>query len=230
MDKKYGEDKKKEKLKIMDEIYKVERKNEESIPDFISRFDQIVRNGTSCGMKDLDEEHKGSLLLGRAKLNEQDRKILDAVLEDDRNYQKVNDTLMRVFNKRESLKEKMWVEGKSEDKRMTNKKCFNCNEEGHISWQCKRERRIGKNKKCKGCDKNGHKLEECWFKDRKCYKCQQMGHVASHCNEESENEGKNIKKDERVFYGEERELNEENFETICGIIDTRCRPTVVGEL
>src|SRR5215469_1267892 len=230
MDKKYGEDKKKEKLRIMDEIYKVERKNEESISDFISRFDQLVRNGTSCGMKDLDEEHKGSLLLGRAKLNEQDRKMMDAVLEDDRNYQKVNDTLMRVFHKRENLKEKLWMEGRSEEKTMTNKKCFNCNEEGHISWQCKRERRIRKIKKCKGCERNGHEIEECWFKDRKCYKCQQMGHVASQCNKESENEGKDTKKDERVFYGEEQEVNEENFETICGIIDTGCRPTIVGEL
>ena len=230
MDKKYGEDKKKEKLRVMDELYKVERRNEESIPDFISRFDQLVRKGIACGMKDLDDEHKGSLLLGRAKLNEQDRKMMDAVLEDDRNYKKVNDTLMRVFPKRENLKEKLWVEGRSEEKININKKCFNCNEEGHLSWQCKRERRMKKMKKCKGCERIGHEIEECWFKDRKCYKCQQMGHIASQCNKESGDEGKETKKDERVFYGEEREVNEENFETICGIIDTGCRPTIVGEL
>src|SRR5215469_617338 len=39
MDKKYAEDKKKEKLRVMDELYRVEGRNEESIPDFISRFD-----------------------------------------------------------------------------------------------------------------------------------------------------------------------------------------------
>jgi len=168
MDKKYGEDKKKEKLRVMDELYRVERKHEESIPDFISRFDQLVRKGMSCGMKDLDEEHKGSLLLGRAKLSEQDGKMMDAVLEDDRKYQKVNDTLMRVFHIRENHKEKLWVEGRNEEKTMNNKKCFNCNEEGHISWQCTKERKIRKIKKCKGCERNGHEIEDCWFKEKKC--------------------------------------------------------------
>lgn len=230
MDKKYGEDKKKEKLRVMDELYKVERRNEESIPDFISRFDQLVRKGTACGMKDLDDEHKGSLLLGRAKLNDQDRKMMDAVLEDDRKYKKVNDTLMRVFPKKEIQKEKLWVEGRREEQTNISKKCFNCNEEGHLSWQCKRERRMRKTKKCQGCERTGHELEECWFKDRKCYKCQKMGHIASQCNNESKDEGKEMKKEERIFYGEEREVNEENFETICGIIDTGCRPSIVGEL
>jgi len=57
-----------------------------------------------------------------------------------------------------------------------------------------------------------------------------MGHVASQCNKENKNEEKETKKDEKIFYGEEIEVNEDNFDVICGIIDTGCRPTIVGEL
>jgi len=94
----------------------------------------------------------------------------------------------------------------------------------------KKERKMRKIKKCNGCERNGHEIENCWFKNKKCYKCQRMGHVASQCNKEDKNEGKEMKKEERIFYEEEREGNEDNFENICGIIDTGCRPTIVGEL
>lgn len=57
------------------------------------------------------------------------------------------------------------------------KKCFKCNEMGHLSSGCKKSTEI----KCYKCGENGHKANAC-YKPATCFKCNKEGHIARDCN------------------------------------------------
>ena len=85
-----------------------ERKKDETIKDFVSRFDMIMRKCISNGMPELSDVHKGGLLLGRSKLDERDEKIMLGIIDDEISYKKVTDSLLNIFGKEET-KEKLNV-------------------------------------------------------------------------------------------------------------------------
>jgi len=226
LDKKYGEDLKREKIRNMNELFRIERKKDEKIKDFVSRFDMIMRKCISNGMPELSDVHKGGLLLGRSKLDERDEKIMLGIIDDEISYKKVTDSLLNIFGKEEiKEEEKIWW---SQNKNPNNReiKCYICNEIGHISRNCDKRKKI---EDCKTCGRRGHNQETCRFKGKKCYKCGKVGHISTIC-EMMEKKEENKEEEKIVLYGEiKNDINNE-WNSIMGVIDTGCKSTIVGDL
>src|SRR5215469_11999537 len=101
----------------------------------------IMRKFISNGMSELSDVHKGSLLLGRAKLEEKDEKIMLGIIDDEISYKKVTDSLLNIFGKEEiKEEEKIWW---SQNKKTNNReiKCYICSEIGHISRNCDKRKK-----------------------------------------------------------------------------------------
>ena len=80
LNQKYGVDVEKEKIKCLDEFFRVERGRDERVQDYVSRFDLMSRKCMAIGMEDMREEYKGGLLMTRAHLEDRDKSILLAAL------------------------------------------------------------------------------------------------------------------------------------------------------
>src|SRR5215469_4609036 len=215
LDKKYGVDKKWKKIEYINQFFKIERKRGENMKDFISKFELALRNCYSSGMKELDEEQLGGLFLGKAKLEENEEKIVLRVMDSDLSYTKIINIMSGIFKGEKNEEKKVWMTQKDREIR-----CYKCDKTGNISRNCKEERKI---KECVGCGKKGHIQEECRHKERTCYGCGEKGHMKYDCKREKE------RKDNVVFYGDEEEY-EKDWEIIRGIIDTGCNNSVVGDL
>lgn len=224
LERKYGQDKKREKMECMNRFFRIERRKEEEIQDFVSRFDMEMRKCITVGMAELGEEHKGGLLLGRSRLTENEEKIILGVLDGDLNYGKVTNSLIGILGKsyQEQRKEGVWFE-KNRNTEGGRQVCYKCNKTGHIQRDC-RERKVYQEIRCEGCRKIGHLQENCWFKDQQCYKCKEKGHLANNCTKSEKNKGEK----EIVLFGNKEE--DENWEIISAIIDTGCKSSVVGDL
>jgi hypothetical protein len=57
-------------------------------------------------------------------------------------------------------------------------KCYNCNDYGHISRDCDRERKFV----CYKCNEEGHKSHDCPKSVNTCFNCQEPGHMAKDCS------------------------------------------------
>ena len=54
----------------------MEREKEESIKDFVSKFDLMFRICMAVGTEDMKEIHKGELLMTRTNLEDQEESLL----------------------------------------------------------------------------------------------------------------------------------------------------------
>ena len=99
LEKKYCSDEKREKMDSMNALFRIERGRDEEIQDFVSRFDVYLRRCNAAGMTDLGDEHKGGLILGRSKLNENEEKIILGVLDGDLSYEKVTNSLIGILGR-----------------------------------------------------------------------------------------------------------------------------------
>jgi hypothetical protein len=223
LDKKYGVDKRREKMINMKKLFRIERSKDESIKDFISRFDLIMRKCSLNGMAALDEEHKGGLLMGRSCLDEQEEKILIGALDGSLKYDKVTKILLEIFGEeKKEEKKKIWLADNQNLRGLNTMKCYVCQKTGHISRACPDK------KECQGCGKRGHSSAECRHKDSKCYRCGGKGHLSYQCKKEK-GEKTADKEGERVLFGD-MDNEETDWETIYGIIDTGCKNTIVGSI
>ena len=59
-----------EKIKCLDEFFRVERRKDERVQDYLSRFDLISQQCMAIGMEDMREEYKGGILITRAHLED----------------------------------------------------------------------------------------------------------------------------------------------------------------
>ena len=73
LNQKYGVDVEKEKIKCLDEFFRVERGRDERVQDYVSRFDLMSRKCMAIGMEDMREEYKGVLLMTRAHLEDRQK-------------------------------------------------------------------------------------------------------------------------------------------------------------
>jgi hypothetical protein len=62
------------------------------------------------------------------------------------------------------------------------RKCYNCNEVGHISRDCKKEKKQ-QTAKCFNCGKPGHQMRECQGEkmEPSCFHCGTKGHISKVC-------------------------------------------------
>jgi len=231
LDKKYAHDKRKEKLNCMDALFRVERKDTECMQDYVSRFDLLLRAGKENGMKDMGMENEGGLLLTRAKLGEQDKRVVIGMLDGDWSYAKVSEKLLSMFGQeKEKEKREILLEESSTKKSETKEymRCYSCGQGGHISKWCREKKEnteIPKREKwCWRCDRKGHNNHECWFKEKTCFQCKEKGHAANACKKEKEERG-----NATILFGT-KEIQENDWETVKAIIDTGCEPTIMGEL
>ena len=159
----------------------------------------IMRKCISNGMPELSDVHKGGLLLGRSKLNEQDEKIMLGIIDDKISYKKVSESLLNIFGKEEIKgEEKIWF-SKNNDLNKREIRCYICSEIGHISRTCEKRKKI---ENCKICGRGGHSQEICRFKGKKCYKCGKVGHISSNCDMIEKKEENKREEEKIVLYGE----------------------------
>ena len=63
------------------------------------------------------------------------------------------------------------------------KRCFNCNKQGHIARECRCRKTRGENEKverCNTCGKGSHEQKDC-YKNQICEKCNKKGHTEKVC-------------------------------------------------
>jgi hypothetical protein len=74
--------------------------------------------------------------------------------------------------------------------------CYNCGENGHISWECGRNNNNNYNRKeCSECGRMGHNRNEC-FRNKTCKRCGDKGHTETVCS-------RNIRRVNYVDYEDE---------------------------
>lgn len=232
LDKKYRMDEKREKIANMNELFKIQRTADESIQDYVSRFDAILRKSMATGMDALSEEHKGGLLLVRSGLSDNEEKIVTGVLDGEVKYNRVCQVLRSVMGDSANSKsvksersESSWWGERGEKKTL---RCFGCNKAGHMKYACPERGERSENRRCMGCGMEGHLVSNCRFKESKCFACGEKGHLKFQCKNASE--GKPDKPDKTVYLGKAEDSLENMEEDIWGIIDTGCPSTVIGEL
>ena len=69
--------------------------------DYVSRFEMMAQKCKSDGMKEMEEEYKGGLLMTHANLEERDLSILKAALGGEVNYERVKLSLLNIFGNKE---------------------------------------------------------------------------------------------------------------------------------
>lgn len=211
LEKKYGSDKRRVKMESMNEFFGIERREDEGMQDFISRFDVSLRKCIAYGMDSFTEEQKGGMLFGRCKLSKDDEKIMLGALDGVFEYEIVTNQLIGILGKSmQKSNEKVWME-KREGSEEGVMKGGAWKKEGYVRKVCQ-----GK-EECERCGRGGHDEQECLFRERTCYRCKKKGHAANKCDERK----KEVK--EIVLLGDESENDEEKrWELIRSILEPGC--------
>src|SRR5215469_11566192 len=237
LDLKYKKDRENEKWIVMNNFLRIDKKCEENMQDYVSRFDTAYRDCLAVGLEGFNDFWKGGMLINRANLTDINRQVLIGVLGTKTDYDTASKSLIRMFVASNQKQHQEWL-AEDSDRKPERRKCFICNKEGHISRFCKKKESV-EEIKCQGCFKKGHTKEKCWSKDLVCFKCQKKGHVAPNCPEGGQSERSEENKKtihyghyegrQRVWYNTKEKNSEYNGEHIVGIIDTGCRGTLISD-
>ena len=230
LDKAYRKDKRINKILKIEEYYKIQRKDRESIKEYVERYEHVARKCKMEGGGELSEEMRGWHLVVQARLDQTTQTIIVGACSAEAKYEEIKEEMLRITADREEKKEGEWMEGGRKKGRM-NKEivCYKCGEKGHISWSC-----IKEGTECGYCKRPGHGEKDCRDKTIKCWKCQKLGHRESRCDmrekkKEDERAEKGVDREQGRIFLSEREENEDH-EYLEAIIDTGCSTSLCGEL
>src|SRR5215469_5357384 len=217
LDKMYLKDSRMNKIEKAFEYFKIEKKAEETMKEFIVRYEKAGKACESVGGGKMSEELKGSHLLGGAGLNKMELHIvLGACGSEEYNFETVRNALGRIFQ---------------EDKNAIDKKQKECfGEEGK---KMNPLNKYGKRAKCLKCRSEEHFDKDCPKSQTFCYICKSKEHWAKDCSRNWNNQEKNKeqKRNEEVYLlGESAEEKKETeMNHLEAILDTGCNRTVCGE-
>ena len=208
----------------MKSYFKIERESGETMRDFIIRYEKAeLECSKALGKSMLEGEAKGFHVLEQANLSDnQKQMVLAACGKGKLEYGVVSQIMKRIFE----------VLGKKEEKEWLGSEGYSNSGRGRANYGRYRGRgnrgRGGRNP----VDKQG--------KVTVCVLCNSEWHWARECPQNAQNKKKeeykpttnHVKenKEESVYVGEIRKVDEESWGEIDAILDTGCKSTVCGEL
>ena len=153
---------------------KMERKQEETMRDYIIRFEKEKDECKEAGVK-IDEETLRYLIILKGNITNIEKAVIMGACGDNMEFNKVKNEMIKIKQIEEIKQGKQETLIIEENKG----KCFKCGKDGHWARQCK---------KCKWCKKENHREEDCWFKKedngrekRKCEICKKDNHREENC-------------------------------------------------
>ena len=259
-----GKDGGEEVLKRLDEVYRkdkvwerydkalaylsIERKRNESIKDFLQRYEHVALECRKVGGKtapcvkckrvsgELDDELKAIHLLEATKLNDpQKQMVLSAARTEDLEYDVIRKVMKRMFENadKSNKADETWVEGAG---RMGYRREADTWPEG--------AGRMGYRQGYKEAENRGARNPMRYGKVTRCAICMSEFHWARQCprniqnrggnygNAKKEQEGQDSKKESeassKVFVSKEEDRD--YWTEIEAILDTGCKNSVIGEL
>ena len=249
LEKYYQKESRTYKLMKLKELMNIKRGTDESMEEYIRRYEKVARDLKSAGGGELEENMKGWHLLGQAGLEDLEEQVVVGACHTQEGYDHIKGELMRIFGGKGKKDTKAWLEkgrhietgGKDKTERKEGN-CFKCGEKGHWARGCKKT--IEKNRqwlRCYVCWEQGHLARDCRMGRSvgRCWKCGVEGHKEKECkmdregkgnlnNRGGEQEGRNDGRIESVMLGEERGREEWEQARIEAILDTGCRGNLCG--
>jgi hypothetical protein len=232
LDSVYKKDEMMDRMKKAVDFFSVKKSKEESMREYIVRYEKIVSECESVGGGKMSEELKGSHVMYGAQLSSTEQQIvLGACSLGGYNYDTIKMVLGRVFQETNPgvKKEREWLG--EESKKVV--KCYKCGNPGHLARECRKEI------KCFKCNKEGHFARACTEKmnqDFHCYVCGSIDHAANKCPDSWKNkkDKEQSVKEKVLWAGQDQNVktreDEYDLEKIEGVIDTGCNKTLCGEL
>jgi hypothetical protein len=223
----YKKDSRVDKMEKALNLFGIEKKTEETMKEYVRRYEKCSRECSKAGGGKMDEELKGSHLLRQAKMSKTEvHLVLGACGKEKYEYEVVKSVLSRIFQESDKLikkEEKTWVV-EERGKQGKDNKCFECGKEGHWARNCWDRNSSKKEKECYICKSKEHMARECSKStknvrekegvarrtDSECYICRAKDHWAYKCPEN----WRNLKgKEENVGKENDRKKVYDNKET-----------------
>ena len=197
-----------------------ERMKGESVKEFILRFEGMVDECAKLGVTLLQGEAKGSFLLHKAKVTEDEKKmVMSACGMESLDYDRVRQVMKRLFEKTEpGVKEEAWY-GRSFERGTEMRR-------DNTRWGGKNPMRNGVVSKCVVCSSEYHWARQC---PRNMANRGRRGEAAV----KKENDNVNVERSEdenasRVYVSNEEEVD--YWAEVEGILDTGCKNSVIGQI
>lgn len=228
LNKVYKKDNRLDRMEKSLKLFKIERKREETVKDYVFRYEKFARQCEGAGGGVMSDTLKGCHLLEQANLTENEKHIvLGACGDKEYNFEEIKKALNRIFQEKKKEEEKdNWL---VEDKR------------NPVS------RYYGSRMKCYRCRSEYHLANKCNKKETECYICRKKDHWANNCpqnwkNQKKDNQDKEEthekKTKENMYhvwnsplnYEEEEDIFEESTIDIQGLFDSGSTKTIIGDL
>jgi len=234
LDEKYKKDRRLEVIKKVMSYYDIEREANETIRDFLERFEKAKEESKRIQEEENEGVVEGWVALYRAKLTDTERKIiLGACVEGNQGYNNVKKEMLRIVEKEDDIKltgEKKSPVWLSSTRGENNPGGLNpCN-------------RFGKRMRCHKCGSLFHFAGTCEEKVEKCWICRSIQHIAEKCPDNWINKKQQKNEEDRKQRKQEKEKNnregymptsidkdDDMWDRIEAIVDTGCPQTVMGE-
>jgi hypothetical protein len=139
LDKTFKKDGRLDKMEKAMKLYKIEKQKEETMKEYVTRYETYSRECEKAGGGKMTEEMKGSHLLGQANLtNIELHIVLGACGEEEYEFEKIKTSLMRIFQEKDKSTEKeekkTWIvqetdkENTAKEKKSNKQEIWNTNE------------------------------------------------------------------------------------------------------